>query len=58
MGDAVAVWRGIIRAKDPGKIVLGGTSAGGNRTLAFVLGLKASAAPPAVDMEKAGTAGF
>jgi monoterpene epsilon-lactone hydrolase len=30
MDDVVAAWREIIMAKDPGRIALGGTSAGGN----------------------------
>lgn len=65
--DIVSVWREIIKGKKPSRIMLGGTSAGGNLTLTSTLRMKELGLPlpaalmvgtPAVDLKKTGDSRF
>jgi epsilon-lactone hydrolase len=67
MDDVVAVWTELLKSHQPSKMALGGTSAGGNLTLAATLRLKDLGLPlpaaimlgtPAVDMNKTGDSRF
>ena len=67
MDDVVAVWTELLKTRNPTTMALGGTSAGGNLTLAAALRLKDLGLPlpaaimlgtPAVDMNKTGDSRF
>jgi acetyl esterase/lipase len=67
MDDVIAVWREIVKERPPARIILGGTSAGGNLTLVSALRMKELRLPlpaalfagtPAVDLSTTGDSRF